>query len=89
VKEVLEKLKADKPELAPLRIWQAYEQLEKVAGRPKTELAALVALVRRVAGIDKTLTSFDNTVDKNFQEWVFRKQAGTLKFTEEQSIGCA
>ena len=23
-------------------------------------------------------------VDKNFQDWVFKKQAGALKFTEEQ-----
>ena len=30
------------------------------------------------------LTSYDKTVDRNFQEWVFKKQAGTLKFTEDQ-----
>ena len=23
-------------------------------------------------------------IDKNFQEWVFKKQAGTIKFNEEQ-----
>jgi len=84
VKEVLEKLKADKPALAPLRIWQAYEQLETVAGKPKNELIALVSLIRKVAGIDVALTPYDKTVDRNFQEWVFRKQAGALKFSEEQ-----
>jgi type I restriction enzyme R subunit len=47
-------------------------------------LIALVSLIRKVAGIDTTLTSYDKTVDKNFQNWVFKKQAGTLKFTEEQ-----
>jgi type I restriction enzyme R subunit len=37
-----------------------------------------------VCGIDATLTSYDATVDRNFQAWVFKKQAGALKFTEEQ-----
>ncbi len=47
---------------------------------------ALISLIRKVAGIDATLTSYDKTVDKNFQNWVFKKQAGTLKFTEEQML---
>jgi type I restriction enzyme, R subunit len=38
-----------------------------------------------VSGIDSTLNGYDKTVDKNFQSWVFKKQAGTTtKFTEEQ-----
>jgi len=84
VQQLVELLKADKPALAPLRVWQAYEQLEPVTGSPKNELIALVSLVRRVCGIDTALTSYDKTVDKNFQAWVFKKQAGALKFTEEQ-----
>ena len=84
VRQLVELLRTDKPLLAPLRVWQAYEQLEKVSGSPKNELIALVSLVRRVCGIDPALTSYDKTVDKNFQAWVFKKQAGALKFTEEQ-----
>jgi type I restriction enzyme R subunit len=84
LKELAETVKMQKPQLAPLHVWQAYEQLEKVVGRPKGELMALVALVRRVSGMDATLTAFDKTVDLNFQDWIFRKQAGTLKYTEEQ-----
>ena len=72
------------PPLPLLSVWRAYELLEKVSGQPKNELVALVSLIRKVAGIDATLTSYDKTVDKNFQDWVFKKQAGTLKFTEEQ-----
>jgi type I restriction enzyme, R subunit len=79
-----EKVKLDKPLLAPLHVWRAYEQLEKVTGQPKNELIALVSLVRKVSGADTTLTGFDKTVDKNFQDWIFKKQAGTLKYTEEQ-----
>ncbi|MBU4485588.1 MAG: restriction endonuclease subunit R, partial [Candidatus Delongbacteria bacterium] len=86
IKEVLEKLKIDKPLLAPYYVWEAYAQIEEVKGNnPKNELTALVSLIRRVTEIDKQLTSYDKTVDKNFQDWVFKKHAGTVnKFTEEQ-----
>lgn len=84
IQEVLEKLKADKPTLAPMQVWRAYEALEKATGKPLSELIALVSLIRRVSGIDTALTSYDKTVDKNFQEWVFKKQAGATKFNEEQ-----
>ncbi len=85
IKEVMEKLKLEKPHFAPLRVWQAYEQLEKVNGNsPKKELTALVSLIRRITEIDPVLTAYDLTVNRNFQNWVFKKQAGTLKFTEDQ-----
>jgi len=85
IKELLEKLKLEKPTLAPLYVWDAYAKLENVRDdSPKNELTALVSLVRRVTGIDQNLTRYDRTVDKNFQTWVFRKQAGPLKFNEEQ-----
>lgn len=85
IKEVLEKLKLEKPHFAPFRIWQAYEQLEKVNGNsPKNELTALVSLIRRITEIDPVLTSYEQTVNRNFQEWVFKKQAGVLKFSEDQ-----
>lgn len=85
VKELLEKIKEDKPRLAPANLWHAYEVLDsqKIAS-PRNELTTLVAVIRRVLDIDKVLTPYDKTVDKNFQEWVFRKQAGPVKFTKEQ-----
>lgn len=84
IRELVDLLVADKPLLAPLNVWHAYEVLETVSGQPKNELVALISLIRKVVGIDATLTAYDKTVDKNFQDWVFRKQAGTLKFTEAQ-----
>lgn len=84
IKDLCDTLKTQKPLLAPLTVWEAYEQLEKANGSAKNELIALVSLIRRVIGIDSTLTAYDKIVDKNFQEWVFKKQAGNLKFTEEQ-----
>lgn len=84
IKDVLEKLQADRPLLAPMYIWRAYEALEQCNGSPRNELTAIVSLIRKVIGWDKTLTAFNKTVDKNFQDWVFRKQAGATKFNEEQ-----
>ena len=85
IKEVLEKLKIEKPKLAPHYVWDAYGALENVNGsKPESELTALVSLIRKVCGIDKELTAYDKIIDRNFQKWVFQKQAGKLKFTEEQ-----
>ncbi|CAM3854728.1 type I restriction endonuclease subunit R [Aquirufa aurantiipilula] len=85
LKDLAEQIIRNKPLIAPLRVWQAYEQLEDVAGQPKNELIALVSLIRRVAGLDTTLTAFDKTVDQNFQQWVWKKHQGNAtKFTPEQ-----
>ncbi|AEJ00110.1 type III restriction protein res subunit [Nitrosomonas sp. Is79A3] len=96
IRQVLDKLKTDKPKLAPLRVWQAYQQLESrhslspsrrrgVGGNPVNELTTLVALIRRVCGWDKTLTPFDDTVRRNFQSWIMQRHAGSgEKFNEEQ-----
>lgn len=76
IKEVLDKLKLEKPHLAPFRIWQAYEQLEKVNGNsPKNELTALVSLIRRIIEIDPVLTPYDkrlccNQLPSGNKSWV-------------------
>ena len=86
IRQVLDKLKADKPRLAPLRVWQAYRQLDAYQGaQPVSELTALVALIRRVCGMDATLATFDDTVRRNFQNWVMKHHSGGgNKFNEEQ-----
>jgi len=86
LKEVLDKLKAERPLLAPSYVWLAFEQIEKVKHHsPKSELVALVSLIRRVTKIDKTLKAYDKVVDKNFQNWIFMKNAGEHKrFNDEQ-----
>ena len=84
IKDVLEKLQNEKPTLAPVHVWRAYEALEQCNGSARNELTAIVSLIRKVSGLDTTLTAFDKTVDKNFQAWVFKKQAGSTKFNEEQ-----
>jgi len=86
IRQVLDKLKADKPKLAPLRIWHAYSQLDDYKGdQPIGELTALVALIRRVCGMDEKLSTFDDSVRRNFQNWVMKHHSGgSEKFNEEQ-----
>lgn len=60
IQEVVEKLKVDKPALAPFAVWKAYEVLGNVKGnRPQSELVALVSLIRKVVDIDSELTPYD------------------------------
>lgn len=85
VKELLTHIKANKPRLAPNIVWEAYRQLEETNPQsPKSEIIALVSILRRLTGLDSKLTGYDLTIDKNFQKWVFAKQAGSLKYSAEQ-----
>jgi len=85
IKELLQNLQENKPALAPTYVWDAYRQLEEVNPKsPKSELIALVSLLRRVTGVDSKLTGYDITIDKNFKDWLFQKQAGSIKFDEKQ-----
>jgi type I restriction enzyme R subunit len=85
IKELYDKIKLEQPLLAPLNVWKSFEKLKEANASPKNELVALVSLIRKVTGIDETLTSYDKTVDKNFKDWLFQQNAGQHnKFTEEQ-----
>ena len=86
IRQVLDTLKTDKPQLAPLRVWQAYRQLDDYKGeQPISELTALVALIRRVCGMDEKLSTFDDTVRRNFQNWIMKHHSGgSEKFNEAQ-----
>jgi len=86
IKQVHETLIADRPKLAPLRVWDAYSRLDDYKGsQPISELSALVGLIRRVCGIDNTLTAYDDIIRRNFQNWIMKRHAGTTeKFNEEQ-----
>ena len=86
VKDMLAKLKEDRPRLAPLTVWRAYAHLDDYKGsNPVGELTALVALTRRVCGLDETLTRHSDRVRRNFQEWILKRHAGSgEKFSEEQ-----
>ncbi|MBX3629078.1 MAG: DEAD/DEAH box helicase family protein [Nitrosomonas sp.] len=86
IKTLLDRLRQDRPKLAPLRVWQAYAHLEKYQGdNPISDLTALVALIRRVTGLDNTLSTYNNTVRRNFQSWIMQHHSGAgEKFNEAQ-----
>ncbi|WP_295626351.1 DEAD/DEAH box helicase family protein [uncultured Nitrosomonas sp.] len=85
IQQVMDKLKTDKPKLAPARVWHAYAQLDDYKGQPITELTALVALIRRVCGLDEKLTNYDAVVRRNFQNWIMQHHSGSgEKFNEDQ-----
>ncbi len=78
IREVFDHLQANAPHLAPLNVWQAYARLDELPGNatPLSELAALVALIRRACGIDEKLAPFTETVRRNYRDWIMRKNAG-------------
>ena len=50
-----------------------------------SELTALVALIRRVCGLDEKLTRHSDRVRRNFQTWIMNHHAGAgEKFSEDQ-----
>lgn len=86
IKAVMERIREDKPKLAPLRVWRAYAYLDDYKGEnPASELTALIALIRRACGIDQTVSRHSETVRKNFQNWIMRHHSGGgAKFDKEQ-----
>ena len=58
---------------------------EYKGSQPVSELTALVALIRRVCGIDATISPYAETVRRNFQNWIMTHHSGSgEKFNEEQ-----
>ena len=86
IKDVLAKITEDRPLLAPLTVWRAYAHLDDCKGeQPISELTALVALIRRVCGLDEKLTRHSERVRRNFQTWIMTRHAGAgEKFSEDQ-----
>ena len=90
IKEVMDKLKLEKPMMAPDHVWDAYATLEEVKSqRPKDELTALVSLIRRACGIDQELKPFDKTIETNFNQWVFQQHTGKHNRFSQRTDGLA
>lgn len=84
LKALYEKLKATGATVE--RLWDCYaiKQAEKVKRGTAAQLADLVSLVRFEMGLSSTLVPFAEAVDHNFQQRVFRRNAGAVHFTDEQ-----
>ena len=86
IKSLFDALKADRPKLAPIRVWRAYALLDEYKGTdPANELTALVALIRRVCGLDEKIAPYAETVRRNFQAWILKRHSGAgQKFNDDQ-----
>lgn len=86
IKSLSDALKTDRPKLAPIRVWRAYALLDEYKGHdPANELTALVALIRRVCGLDEKIAPYAEAVRRNFQAWILKRHSGAgQKFNDEQ-----
>ena len=68
------------------RLWDCYaiKKPEAVRRGVTALLADLVSIIRFEMGLADQLVPFAERVDYNFQQWVFRRNAGAVHFTEEQ-----
>jgi len=73
--------------LSPEKLWMAYSirQPEKVREKSVVnQLADIISLVRFELGQTTELTAFSSDVARRFRDWTLAKQAGSLKFSDEQ-----
>jgi len=87
INELYSVLKSPPYSLTIEKLWGAYYQLgdNKVKGiSTKRMLTDIVSLIRYELKIDKELAPFSEVINRNFKEWVFRKNAGHIQFTEVQ-----
>lgn len=87
VKELADAIARPPYNLAPERIWEAYEQLDraKVRGSGTQKLLTnLVSLLRFTLEETDRLEPWPMTVAERFDEWVKRQGAGKRNFTPEQ-----
>ena len=86
IKAVLDKLKSRPAEARAAASLAGLCASGRVQGQqPGNELTALVALIRRVCGIDAKVSPYSDTVRRNFQNWIMKRHSGGgEKFNEEQ-----
>lgn len=68
------------------RLWECYaiRRPDKVRRGTVAQLADLVSMIRFEMGAAAELISFAERVDGNFKAWTFRRNAGSVHFTDEQ-----
>lgn len=84
LKKLYEKLKARR--ITVERLWECYaiRRPDKVRRGTVAQLADLVSMIRFEMGAAAELIPFAERVDGNFKAWTFRRNAGSVHFTDEQ-----
>jgi len=88
IKELNDALQKPPYLLTTERIWWAYEQVEanRVSKNGSVKmLSDIISLLRFELGTDKELQPFAETVNRNFKDWIFKRNAQGKVFTEEQT----
>lgn len=70
------------------RLWDCYAIRRPEEAKPRSgkfQLADLISLVRFEMGESRKLIPFVQRVDANYKAWIFRRNAGAVHFTEEQT----
>jgi type I restriction enzyme R subunit len=87
IKELRDALMSPPYLLTVEQIWFAYERTEPKRVKHKTTVGMLtdiISLIRFELKLDNILEPYSEIINRNFKEWVFRKNAGHVQFTEEQ-----
>jgi type I restriction enzyme R subunit len=69
------------------QVWNAYQHVEPKAVKlrtPKGMLTDIIPLIRFELKIDTMLEPYSEIVNRNFRDWVFKRNAGPVQFTNEQ-----
>ena len=69
------------------QVWNAYQRVEPKVVKlrtPKGMLTDIIALIRFELKIDTMLEPYSEIVNRNFRDWVFKRNAGPIQFTDEQ-----
>lgn len=68
------------------RLWECYaiRRPDKVRRGTVAQLTDLVSMIRIEMGAAAELIPFAERVDSNFKAWTFRRNAGSVHFTDEQ-----
>ena len=69
------------------QVWNAYQLVEPKVVKlrtPKGMLTDIIALIRFKLKIDTMLEPYSEIVNRNFRDWVFKRNAGPVQFTNEQ-----
>lgn len=85
LERIAAEVKAPPYRLSPEAVWDAYERLEasRVKGRPMSQVADLLALLRFELGLDQELKPFAEVVEWRWQQW-FDEQDADERFSPEQ-----
>lgn len=68
-------------------IWNAYIRVKPKLVKHRTMVGMItdiISLIRFELNINDKLLPYNDIIDRNFKEWVFKRNAGPVQFTDEQ-----